>query len=69
MVLVAVGGDAQNRMALSKGPPQRALTALQAPPGLVHVDVPGQADLLEQVLIGLPERVADARQDRVDRAA
>ena len=63
-----VGDDPHDRVARAEGAPEEALIALQAPAGLIHVDVPRAADRGEQVLVGLLKRVAGALQDRFDAA-
>lgn len=69
MIFVAIRGDGQHRVAVGERAPQRALGAPKAPPGLVHVHGRREADLLEQVGVGLGERVTRALKDRLDAAA
>jgi hypothetical protein len=68
VIFVAARRDGQHRVAIGEGAPQRALGAPQAPPGLVDVQRWGQADLFEQVGVGLGQRVAGALEDRLHAA-
>jgi hypothetical protein len=68
MILVAARGDLKDRDLLVEGAPQRALGATQPPTGLIHVQVCAATGVIEQVLVGLGERLAGARQDLIDRA-
>ena len=68
MVFVTVGADAQHGVTVGEGAPQRAPLAAGAPAGLVHVQRLRSADAVEQIGVGLLERVGDPREDRVDRA-
>jgi hypothetical protein len=68
VIFVTAGCDREHRVLLAEGAPQRALGALQAPPGLVDVQGVGAPDTPEQIGVGLGECIAGPRQDRVDRA-
>jgi len=63
-----VGGDPEDRRLGRERAPERALTAAQAPAGLVDVDGGCAADLVVQPGVGRCERLAGALHDRVDRA-
>ena len=68
MILVTVGSDVQIGVALIEDAPQRAALPGGPPAGLVHVHRVRPAKRLQQVGVGLGERVAGAGEDRVDRA-
>jgi hypothetical protein len=53
---------------LGEGAPQRALGALQAPAGRVDVQRVGAPDAVQQIAVGLGERLAGRGEDHVDRA-
>ena len=68
LALMPVGGDPEDRRLGRERAPERALTAAQAPAGLVDVDGGCAADLVVQPGVGRCERLAGALHDRVDRA-
>jgi hypothetical protein len=67
-VLVTVGLNGQDRVALGDGAPERALAPLPPPAGLIHVQRPRPGDPFEQVLTGLGQRIGGAGEDRIDGA-
>ena len=69
VVLVTVGGDVQVGVTLVEDAPQRAALPGGPPARFVHVHRPACSQPLEQVIARLLERVGDAGEDRVDRAA
>ncbi len=48
--------------------PHRALGALQPPAGLIQVHGLASAHAREQLLVGIPQSIGSAREDRVDAA-
>jgi hypothetical protein len=66
VILTAVRGDGEYRVAVREGAPERVLGSLQPPPRLVHVQVAGGAHAVQQIGVGVAQRVADPREDRVD---
>ena len=66
---MTVCADAQDRVAIGEGAPQRAPLPSGPPAGLVHVQRPGATNALEQISVGIDERVGDPLEDRIDRAA
>ena len=68
MILMPVGGDVKERVLVGERASQCMLGSLQTPSGLIHVQMPAPADGIQQIFVGLGERLPDTAKHPVDRS-
>src|ERR1019366_1841867 len=68
VLLVPVGGDGEDGVAVGEHAPQRALAAFQPPARLGPAPARAGTHPAEEILIWVLQRIPGAGQDRIDRA-